>query len=405
MSEWKKYKLEEVSANFAMGPFGSNIKAENFKKSGVPVIRGSNLNFFRYVGGDFVFLSEEKADQLRSSNCFPRDLVFTHRGTIGQVGIVPEGKYQRYVVSQSGMKLSVKKNYLDHQFLFYFFKSRIGQHELLQNESQVGVPSISSPLTSLKNVTILLPPLPEQRAIASVLSSLDDKIDLLHRQNKTLEAMAETLFRQWFVGGADEGWEEKPLSFYGTIICGKTPSKKVQNYFNGDIPFIKIPDMHGNIFIFDTSDSLTEAGKQSQTNKTLPPKSICVSCIATVGLVSLNAKESQTNQQINSIVPDEEYYRYYLYLTMRLSYDLLHSMASGGTATLNLNTGDFSKIPVLYPDQSVLETFHREIEPLFDKIFYNQSQIRTLEKLRDTLLPKLMSGEVKVQLDQSEAAI
>ena len=401
MSEWKECKLEEVAENFAMGPFGSNIKAENFKESGVPVIRGSNLNFFRYVGGNFVFLNEEKADQLKSSNCFPRDLVFTHRGTIGQVGIVPEGKYQRYVVSQSGMKLSVKKSCLDHLFLFYFFKSRIGQHELLQNESQVGVPSISSPLTSLKSVTILLPPLPEQRAIASVLSSLDDKIDLLHRQNKTLEAMAETLFRQWFVEEADEGWEEKPLSFYGNIICGKTPSKKVKSYFNGDIPFIKIPDMHGNVFLFDTSDSLTEAGKQSQLNKTLPQKSICVSCIATVGLVSLNAKESQTNQQINSMVPDEDYYRYYLYLKMRSSYDLLHSMASGGTATLNLNTGDFSNIPVLYPDQSVLETFHREIEPLFNKIYFNQSQIRTLEKMRDTLLPKLMSGEVKVEYKEN----
>jgi len=229
MCEWKKCKLEEVAENFAMGPFGSNIKAENFKESGVPVIRGSNLNFFRYVGGDFVFLSEEKADQLKSSNCFPRDLVFTHRGTIGQVGIVPEGKYQRYVVSQSGMKLSVKKRCLDHQFLFYFFKSRIGQHELLQNESQVGVPSISSPLTSLKNVNILLPPLPEQRAIASVLSSLDNKIDLLHRQNKTLEAMAETLFKQWFVEEADKGWEEGYIPDEFDFTMGLSPPGESYN--------------------------------------------------------------------------------------------------------------------------------------------------------------------------------
>ena len=165
MSEWKECKLGDVAQNFAMGPFGSNIKAENFQESGVPVIRGKNLNFFKYVDGDFVFLSEEKADQLKSSNCYPDDLVFTHRGTIGQVGIIPEGKFKRYVVSQSGMKLSVNKKYLDNNYLFYFFKSNIGQHELLQNESQVGVPSISSPLTSLKSVTILLPPLPEQRAI------------------------------------------------------------------------------------------------------------------------------------------------------------------------------------------------------------------------------------------------
>ena len=401
MSEWEEYRLDDVAESFAMGPFGSNIKVENFRESGVPVIRGTNLNYFKYVGGDFAFLSEEKANHLRSSNCFPGDLVFTHRGTIGQVGIIPEGKYQRYVVSQSGMKLTVKKDRLDNQFLFYFFKSSIGQHELLQNESQVGVPSISRPLTSLKSVIIPLPPLPEQRAISGVLSSLDKKIDLLHRQNRTLEAMAEALFRQWFVEEADGEWEEKPLSFYGDIVCGKTPSKKIQSYFKGETPFIKIPDMHSNIFLFDTTDSLTEEGKLSQSNKTLPPMSICVSCIATVGLVSINAKESQTNQQINSIIPNKEFYRYFLYLTMKAYYDLLHSMASGGTATLNLNTGDFSKISVQYPGDILLTNFHKEIESLFDKIFLNQSQIRTLEKLRDTLLPKLISGEVRVKYEDT----
>ena len=156
--------------------------------------------------------------------------------------------------------------------------------------------------------------------------------------------------------------------------------------------------MHGNIFLFETADSLTEEGKQSQANKTLPPKSICVSCIATVGLVSINAKESQTNQQINSIIPQKDYYRYFLYLTMKSYKDLLHSMASGGTATLNLNTGNFSKIPILYPGDNFLLAFQREVEPYFDKIFINQTQIQTLEKLRDTLLPKLMSGVVRVKI-------
>lgn len=415
MDDREKYKLADIAIDFSMGPFGSNIKAENFIESGVPVIRGKNLNYHKYVDGDFVFLSEEKADELKKSICFSGDLVFTHRGTIGQVGLIPEGRYPRYVVSQSGMKLTVDKDKLDGDYLFYFFKSDIGQYELLKNESQVGVPAISSPLSSLKEVDITLPPLPEQKAIASVLSSLDDKIDLLQRQNKTLEAMAETLFRQWFIEArpqpspnlsqrerdkeedAQEDWEERPLAFFGNIICGKTPSKKNHNYFGGVTPFIKIPDMHGKVFLFETSDSLTEEGKLSQSNKTLPPKSICVSCIATVGLVSMNTIESQTNQQINSIIPKKDVYRYFLYLSMKLSYELLHSMATGGTATLNLNTCDFSKIPLLYPGDKFLATFNKEVELYFDKAFDNQIQIRTLEKMKDTLLPKLMSGEVRVK--------
>ena len=250
--------------------------------------------------------------------------------------------------------------------------------------------------SNIENLEILLPSLPEQKAIAEVLSSLDDKIDLLHRQNKTLETMAQTLFRKWFVENADEKWEEKALSYFGNIICGKTPSKKVHEYFDGKIPFIKIPDMHNKTFVFDTIDTLTENGKKSQNNKTLPEKSICVSCIATVGLVSMNAFESQTNQQINSIVPRKKEYRYYIYLFMKMSNDLLKAMASGGTATMNLNTSNFAKIPVIKPDERKMIEFHKMTSPLFEKIFFNQTQIRTLENQRDTLLPKLMSGAISI---------
>src|SRR5690606_30237764 len=195
MSEWKETEIGKIPSNWdlkkvieikaadkraiAMGPFGSNIKAENFVDKGVPVIRGTNFNYDKYVDGDFVFLTEEKADELIGSNCKAGDLVFTHRGTIGQVGLIPKGKYPRYVISQSGMKLSVNQNLMDEEFLFYFFKSEVGQNQILKYESQVGVPSISNPLTSLKEIEVPVPQLSEQHAIASVLSSLDDKIDLL----------------------------------------------------------------------------------------------------------------------------------------------------------------------------------------------------------------------------------
>jgi type I restriction enzyme S subunit len=242
----------------------------------------------------------------------------------------------------------------------------------------------------------------EQKAIAEVLSSIDDKIDLLHRQNKTLEEMAMTLFRQWFIeptkDGLPEGWEEVELSKLGQIVCGKTPSKNKPEYFGGKIPFIKIPDMHGNVFVFKTEDTLSEIGAKTQKNKTLPERSICVSCIATVGLVSMNAFISQTNQQINSIIPYKEFYRYFLYLKTKSIKEELIAMASGGTATLNLNTTEFSKIKIEIPKEDYLHAFHEKIKYIFEKIFINTSQIQTLEKLRDTLLPKLMSGELRVKV-------
>ena len=256
----------------------------------------------------------------------------------------------------------------------------------------------------LEDFEIQLPPLPEQKAIASVLSSLDDKIDLLHRQNKILEAMAETLFRQWFIEEAKEDWEECELSDFGQIVCGKTPSKSNANYFGNDIPFLKIPDMHGKVFIAKTTDNLSQLGALSQAKKMVPKNSICVSCIATVGLVSITDCDLQTNQQINSIIPNESKFLYYLYEVMLDMYEDLHNLASGGTATLNLNTGDFSKIKIAKPDDVTLLQFNNAATPLFSKIRFNDSQIQTLEQLRDTLLPKLMSGEVRVQYQTEEIA-
>lgn len=402
MSEWKEYKLKDVAENFAMGPFGSNIKAENFKKSGVPVIRGTNLNFFKYIDGDFVFLREEKADQLRSSNCFPGDLVFTHRGTIGQVGIVPEGKYKRYVVSQSGMKLSVKKNCLDNQFLFYFFKSSIGQHELLQNESQVGVPSISSPLTSLKSVTILLPPLPEQRAIASLLSSLDDKIDLLHRQNKTLEALAETLFRQWFVEEAEEGWETISMFDAIELMGGGTPKTEIEEYWNGNIKWISAKDITPNHkgFITETEKTITELGLEKSSTKILPKYSTVISARGTVGKYCLLSENMAFSQSNYGIKPKFKECCFFTYLLIAYSVDELQAAAYGSVFD-TITTNTFKEHKLNIPPDSEIQSFEQSVKPYFEKILRNNNQIRTLTRLRDTLLPKLMSGEVRVEMEAS----
>lgn len=394
MNQWQECKLGDVAEITS----SKRIFYSDYIHSGIPFWRSKEVieQFNRHSISTSLFISHDKYNEIKEKYGVPKtdDILLTSVGTLGIPYLVKDNDCFYFKDGNLTWIRNINKQLLLPKFFYIWLSSQTGRDSL--REITIGSTQEALTIVGLKGLDILLPPLSEQRAIATVLSSLDDKIDLLHRQNKTLEAMAETLFRQWFIEEADERWEEKPLSFYGNVICGKTPSKKVASYFNGDIPFIKIPDMHGNVFILDTADTLTNAGKQSQLNKTLPPKSICVSCIATVGLVSLNAKESQTNQQINSILPYEGYYRYFLYLFMRSSYDLLHAMASGGTATPNLNTGDFSKIPTIYPDKSVLENFHKIVEPLFDKILSNQFNVQTLCTLRDTLLPKLMSGEVRV---------
>ncbi|MCH7972535.1 MAG: restriction endonuclease subunit S [Bacteroidetes bacterium] len=391
MSEWKECKLGEIS-DVRDGTHDSPKQ----KDTGRFLVTSRHLKNGKINFTSAYKISMEDFEAVNKRSKVDKwDILFSMIGTIGEMVLVdfePD-----FAIKNIGLFKTDGDKDLS-LWIYYYLKSTEAQGEIYANLKGTTQQYIT--LGDLRNFPIKLPPLPEQKAIAGVLSSLDDKIDLLHRQNKTLEAMAETLFRQWFVEEADESWVEKPLSFFGDIICGKTPSKKVTEYFNGDIPFIKIPDMHGNVFVFETSDRLSEEGKLSQDNKTLPPKSICVSCIATVGLVSMNAKECQTNQQINSIIPYKDCYRYFLFLLMKSSSDLLHSMASGGTATLNLNTSNFSNIKTQYPGDDHLLDFHSVVQPMFDKIFSNQNQILNLECTGDTLLPKLMSGEIRVQFEE-----
>ena len=195
---WIETTLENNIVDIAMGPFGSNLKVDSFVNDGVPVIKGGNLSEY-YVGGAFSFVTEEKADSLKRSVARSGDIIITHRGTLGQVSLVPSGKYHRYVTSQSQLRFTPDVNKVDENYLLYFLKSRIGQYELLRNASQVGVPAIATPTNAIKSINLLLPSLQEQKAIAEILSSFDKKIDLLREQNETLETITQTIFKEWFI--------------------------------------------------------------------------------------------------------------------------------------------------------------------------------------------------------------
>lgn len=301
-----------------------------------------------------------------------------------------ENPPKNLVVSTGFVVIEEKeKSIIDLKYLYYFLTldEKVEYLESIADGSTSAYPSLKP--SDIANLTVPLPPLERQREIAEILSNFDDKIDFLHRQNKTLESLAQTLFHHYFIENAKEEWEEKPLSEFGKIVCGKTPSKSNKSFYGGNYPFIKIPDMHGNTFVFSTTDTLTQEGADSQKNKILPPFSICVSCIATVGLVSMNATEAQTNQQINSIIPHKPNYRYYLFLYLQSLYDELHALASGGTATLNLNTTDFSKIKIPMPSDEELLSFNNEIEATFIKIFENQKKSITLKNTQNLALQRL----------------
>ena len=304
-----------------------------------------------------------------------------------------------------------KEKVSDNDFVYYLTQTPLFRDTAIK--SMVGSSGRQrAQMDVLENLKMFVPKdISDQRRIASILSSLDRKIELNNKINADLEEMAQAIFKNWFVdfepfkdgkfvdselGMIPEGWKVGCLGDMGAVVCGKTPSKSNSNYYEGDIPFIKIPDMHGNVFVENSEDRLTEEGSLSQIKKLIPPYSLMVSCIATVGLVSINTKPSHTNQQINTVIPHNKSALFYLYQHIKNNEEFLKNMGRGGTTTLNVNTKSFSNIRLLIPSEIALDQFHGIVEGLFKKIELNMHESRTLSLLRDTLLPRLMSGELEV---------
>lgn len=433
-SDWSYKTLEEISApgvrSFAMGPFGSNIRKENYRPKGVPVIRGLNLNAERFYDAGFVFLSEEKADELKNSNAFSQDIIFTAQGSIGQVGIIPKhSTYPRYILSQNLMKVTCDTNNIDPLYVFYYFRSHYGQLEIFSYENPTGVPCISQPLTSLKSFRLPVPPLPEQRAITVILGTLDDKIELNRQMNKTLEAMARSLFKSWFVdfepfrdhgmedstmGPIPRGWEIKVLDDLTNFVLGgdwgkddlqEDATEPAYCIRGADIPDLqhagvgKMPIRYlkpsslgkrslcvGDIVIEISGGSPTQSTGRTVlvTSQLLDRLDHSLVCSNFCRLIRLRP----------DISPN------FVYYWMRRLYetDVLLKYETGTTSIKNFAYTIFSNThPLVLPPAEVLNVFDKQVQPLLTKHAYSGIESESLANIRDTLLPKLLSGEIRVK--------
>lgn len=290
------------------------------------------------------------------------------------------------------------KHDFSQDFLFYFVAN--WDFVNIANAGEGGSRMPRADWSFLKDSEWSIPPLPEQKAIAAVFSSLDDKIDLLHRQNETLEAMAETLFRQWFVEEAREDWEIGPLKEYVDIAIGRTPLRKEHQWFSEnptDVKWISIKDLgNDGAYIFKTAEYLTQDAVDQFNIPVIPENTVVLSFKMTVGRVAITTEAMLSNEAIAHFKFNQntQFTVEYLYLFLKnFKYDSLGSTSSIVTA---INSTLIKDIEIRIPDSSSVQEFDEVARDLFKKIRRNQLQIQTLEKLRDTLLPKLMSGEAKV---------
>lgn len=391
---WNTYRIEDIADKITIGPFGSRMKSDAYVESGVPVIRGTNLTGSKKFSGDWVFISEQLAKQLENCCVSNGDLVFPHRGSIGEVGLV-DNQFHQYMMSSSLMKLRCNPNIADSEFIYYFFKSHQGRYELLKNASQVGTPGIGQPLTSLKNIEIKLPSLGEQRKIAKILSDLDDKIHINNQINQTLESIAQALFKSWFVdfdpvrakiaakqegkdaelaamcaisgkseielqqmaeddfaalrataalfpdglveselGEVPKGWEVSTVGEQVQTVGGGTPSTKNVDFWDDGIHYWTTPKDLSNLtdkILLNTERKITDAGLKKISSGLLPKDTVLMSSRAPVGYLALSKIEVAINQGYIAILPNMKYSAEYLIQWCEANMAEIKGRASGTT--------------------------------------------------------------------------
>jgi len=296
--------------------------------------------------------------------------------------------------------LREKEDRSDKHFLYYFSMSpNFRDVAILSMTGSSGRQRVQTEV--VRNHLFLFPPLPEQRAIASVLGSLDDKIDLLNRENQTLEQMAEAIFRQWFIEEADEKWEEVPLSEVFDFKEG--PGIRNWQYRDNGIPFINIRLISNGEIDVSKANFVSEAEANAKYKHFyLQRKDMVVSTSGTLGKVAIIRNYHLPlllNTSVIRFRPKDgiNFSFMYGYLRSNEFYECLIDSASG-SVQLNFGPIHLKQIVMKIPPNEKLEYFRKVVDPIYEKFELNYNQIRTLEKLRDTLLPKLMSGEVRVKI-------
>jgi type I restriction enzyme, S subunit len=316
LSSWNTGRIGDLPITIIDGDRSAKYpKRDEFQSEGILFLNTTNIVDDRFDLHSANFVSLEKYDSISKGRLQPLDIVMTTRGTIGKVAL-----YDRPdpgLVNAQMLILRADGEIVDPKFLFHMIRSDEFQSKLRNFSSGSAQPQI--PITDLRAVTISLPDIHSQRSIAEILSAYDNLIENNTRRIKILEQIAQMLYREWFVDfrfpGCEkvkmveselapipQGWEIKCIQDFGQVITGKTPPKEQAEFFGREVPFIKLPDMHGNMFLLNTSECLSSLGQTYQSSKTLPPNSICVSCIGTAGIVAITTRPSQTNQQINSVV-------------------------------------------------------------------------------------------------------
>ncbi|MFD8765130.1 restriction endonuclease subunit S [Streptomyces mirabilis] len=407
MSEWQKVRFDQLASPdrwaFSIGPFGSKVTTSDYREDGIPFIRGVNLAQGIFLDEGFVFISEEKAKEIESALVKPGDIVFTRKGTVGQVSMIPRNpRYEKYAISGSQVKSRVDERYALPEFYYYWFRSPAGQHNILEHAVTTGVPSLANSLQSIRGLMVPKPPLAEQSAVVKVLEALDDKIAV----NERIAATARSLSRAKAAGAllsasgsigllGDHVEVTKGLSYRSTdlvpgdghLVTLKCIDPTGAFKQNGLKPFSGVAKpaqivKHGDVVVAQTD--LTQ--RADVLGRSVRVAQLCGRdrLVASLDLAIVRPRGFLTPEYIDALFTSREFREH------ALSY-------ANGTTVLHLGSRAIPEFSFTVPDGETVAAVTRATHALFETAVQAQREASTLSTLRDTLLPQLMSGRLRVK--------
>ena len=404
---WPRVTVESIRAesrySLVGGPFGSNLTTRDYVEDGIPVIRGGNLPDAReFLDEDFVFVREEKADALLANIAYPGDVVFTQRGTLGQVGVIPmDSSFPRYVISQSQMKLTVASEKANPRFVYYFFRLPATVQKIKNHGLTSGVPHIN--LGILKAFEIPLPPLQAQKAIVFILATYDDLIENNRRRMALLEDSARLLYREWFVrlrfhgyehtsvvDGVPQGWERKTLG----SLCREIRDLVLPEALEPDTPYIgleHIPRRSISLNEWGTAEQVTSSKSRFKAGEILFGK--IRPYFHKVGVAFVDGVASSDAIVIR---PADE--KLHALVLMTMSSDEFVAVTAQqmkeGSKMPRADWKQMQAYSVPVPPAGLLNSFDDTIQPVIAQLKSLSFANQKLRAARDLLLPRLMSGEL-----------
>lgn len=390
MSEWKEYKLGDIIEIVGGGTPKTSVS--DYWNGEIPWLSVVDFNNEqKYVYETEKHISFDGLNNSSTKILNKGDIIISARGTVGAMAMI--GKEMAFNQSCYGIKA---RDIVDNHYLYYLLRTSIQE---LKHNAHGGVFDTITRET-FDMIDISLPPLDEQKLIAEVLSSLDDKIDLLNRENATLEALAETLFRHYFIETPNPEWKEAKLGDVAKIGIGRTPPRKETKWFSTssiDVKWISIKDMgETGVYIFNTAEYLTREAVDCFKIPIIPNNTVVLSFKMTVGRIGITSEAMLSNEAIAHFILDDNspVSKEYLYIFLKLF--KFETLGSTSSIVTSINSAMIKEMELIIPDKDTMMSFDKQVCPLFEKIKSNQQQIQTLAIQRDSLLPRLMTGEVKI---------